>query len=84
MQNPAWVGAMQDEMSLIKPRRILHGLVDSMRDEMSSLSERHTWDPVDPPAGRDTVQTGLFLKYHLDDTIHCFKACLVAKGYAHT
>ncbi|GKC77425.1 retrotransposon protein, putative, ty1-copia subclass, partial [Tanacetum coccineum] len=60
--------------------------LDAMNTEMQSMKDNQVWCLVDlPPNGQTVGSKWLFKKkINMDDNVHTFKACLVAKGYTHT
>ncbi|GJV21192.1 hypothetical protein Tco_1370212 [Tanacetum coccineum] len=57
--------------------------IDAMNEEMQSMKDNEVWDLVNvPPNGKPIGRKWLFKKKtNMDEAIHTFKACLVAKDF---
>jgi len=59
---------------------------EDMNEEIRSLQKNSTWEVVDLPIGKKSVECRwvFTIKHKMDGTIERFKARLVAKGYTQT
>ena len=52
---------------------------------MTGLHDNGTWQLIPFPSGKSVGCRWIFtVKCHLDGSVECYKACLVAKGYTQT
>ncbi|GKA51813.1 retrotransposon protein, putative, ty1-copia subclass, partial [Tanacetum coccineum] len=60
--------------------------LNAMNVEIQSMKDNEVWDLVElPPNGKTVGSKSLFKKKtNMDEVVHTYKACLVAKGYTQT
>ncbi|GKF83235.1 retrotransposon protein, putative, ty1-copia subclass, partial [Tanacetum coccineum] len=60
--------------------------LNAMNVEMQSMKDNEVWDLVElPPNGKTVSSKWLFKKKtDMDEAVHTYKACLMAKGYTQT